>query len=364
MFITDVAGAAGINGVATLFDGRRSLPSTFTSVRDLTPTLRKDTRVTAGYTWTRPLQKHTMHIGGDVRFDQSDSRTDSNARGAFVFTGIYASGGSSSAARALGVDFADFLLGLPQQATVQYRGAGESVKLGGRSLSAFWQDDYRKTSTLTFNVGVRYELIWPFYEQNGEMVTLDVNPDFTAAVPVISGGTGPFTGKFPKALVHTDANNVAPRVGFAWRIRPGEIRAAATLSTTTPARTDHRQAAHEPAAHLPRRARRRAPLTVPLVLANPFANIPPDTTTNSFAVDRNYDLGMVQTWNADFRATSTRPGTPAPATPTRGGSSTSSGRRTADQTASASRTSRRFSSRRRRGRRGCTPRRSRARGGR
>jgi trimeric autotransporter adhesin len=302
-FITDVAGAAGINGVATNpFDwGVPQLSfSTFTSVRDLTPTLRKDTRVTAGYTWTRPLQKHTMHIGGDVRFDQSDSRTDTNARGAFVFTGIYASGGSSSAARSLGVDFADFLLGLPQQATVQYRAAGESVKLGGRSLSAYWQDDYRRTSTLTFNLGVRYELIWPFYEQNGEMVTLDVNPDFTAAVPVISGGTGPFTGKFPKALVHTDANNVAPRVGFAWRIRPGEIlRGGYSINYNSGSySTIARQLTSQPP--FATTSTTQGTLTVPLVLANPFANIPPDTTTNSFAVDRNYDLGMVQTWNADF----------------------------------------------------------------
>ena len=55
------------------------------------------------------------------------------------------------------------------------------------------------------------------------MVNLDVAPDFTAAVPVISGQTGPFTGPFPKALIDTDTNNIAPRVGFAWRVKPGTI---------------------------------------------------------------------------------------------------------------------------------------------
>ena len=39
----------------------------------------------------------------------ADSRTDPNARGSFVFTGLYS-----------GNDFADFLLGLPQQASVQF----------------------------------------------------------------------------------------------------------------------------------------------------------------------------------------------------------------------------------------------------
>ena len=99
------------------------------------------------------------------------------------------------------------------------------------------QDDWRKSAKLTFNLGLRYELIWPFYETIGQMVNLDVTPDFTAAAPVASGETGPYTGVFPKALVDTDTNNVAPRVGFAWRVSPARSSAAATASATTPGRT-------------------------------------------------------------------------------------------------------------------------------
>ena len=95
-----------------------------------------------------------------------------------------------------GLDFADFLLGLPQQASLQY-GPGD-VKLQGKSLSLYVQDDWRKSATLTFNLGVRYELLWPYVEQDGQMVNLDVNPDFTAAVPVLSGQTGPFSGAVPE----------------------------------------------------------------------------------------------------------------------------------------------------------------------
>ena len=66
---------------------------------------------------TRPVDtKHTMHVGGDYRFDESDNETDTNARGAFVFTGLYSSGGRTTV-RGGALDFADFLLGLPQQAT-------------------------------------------------------------------------------------------------------------------------------------------------------------------------------------------------------------------------------------------------------
>ena len=109
----------------------------------------------------------------------------------------------------------------PQQASRQ--NTPSDVTLRGKSLSLYVQDDWRKSATLTFNLGVRYELLWPYLEGDGRMVNLDVNQDFTAAVPVQSGQTGPFFGAFPKGLINLDTNNVAPRAGFAWRIKPGTI---------------------------------------------------------------------------------------------------------------------------------------------
>ena len=96
-FVDDVAGDAGIAGVSTdPFDwGVPQLSfSSLSSLRDVTPSRRTDQRLTLGYGWTRPVAtKHTLRVGGDVRLDESDSQTDANARGAFVFTGLYSSGG-------------------------------------------------------------------------------------------------------------------------------------------------------------------------------------------------------------------------------------------------------------------------------
>ena len=92
-YVEDVAGNAGITGVATdPFDwGVPSLSfSTFSGVRDLDPTERDDRRWAVAYTWTRPIRQHTLRFGGDYRWDVSKTRTDANARGAFVFTGLYA----------------------------------------------------------------------------------------------------------------------------------------------------------------------------------------------------------------------------------------------------------------------------------
>ena len=86
----------------------------------------------ADYTFTRPSQRHTLRLGGGFRHDNSDGRTVSDARGAFVFTGLYTSGGGV-VARGSGLDFADFLLGMPQQASVGF-GPGD-VAAARRSAS-------------------------------------------------------------------------------------------------------------------------------------------------------------------------------------------------------------------------------------
>ncbi|MDQ3486372.1 MAG: TonB-dependent receptor [Acidobacteriota bacterium] len=298
--LEDVAGNAGITGISTdpLDWGVPTLSfSSLTSVRDVSPNQRTDTRFTAGYTLTQPWRAHTLRIGGDVRIDQADSRSDANARGAYTFTGLYSSGGSA-AARGGGLDFADFLLGLPQQATVQY-GPGE-VQMAGRSLSLFVQDDWRKSAALTFNLGLRYELLWPFYEANGQMANLDVPADFSAAAAVLSGQAGPFTGAFPTALLRADTNNLAPRVGFAWRAAPGTVVRGGygiSFNAGSYASIARQMVAQPPFAVTDTQL---GTATDPLTLQAAFAGSTPDETKNNYGVDKDYDLGLVQTANVDL----------------------------------------------------------------
>jgi hypothetical protein len=298
-FVEDVAGNAGIRGIATdpAAWGVPTLSfSSLTSVRDVTPNDRHDTRLSLGYTFTRPWRTHTLRAGGDFRLDEADSRTDSNARGAYTFTGLYSSGGSA-AARGEGLDFADFLLGLPQQATVQY-GPGD-VRMSGRSMSLFVQDDWRKSAGLTFNLGLRYELLWPFKEDNGHMVNLDVPADFTAAAAVLSGQSGPFTGAFPSALLRADTNNVAPRAGLAWRARPGLIIRGGygiSYNSGSYASIARQMVAQPPFAVTDTEIGTAA---APLTIQDAFAAGNADEIANNYGVDKDYDLGLVQTWNGD-----------------------------------------------------------------
>jgi hypothetical protein len=297
--IENITGEAGIAGVSTdPFNwGVPALSfSSLSSLRDLTPSRRADRRFSAAYSWTLPHKQHQFRLGGDVRFDRTSSQTDANASGAFVFTGLYSAGGSPIV-RNGGLDFADFLLGLPQQASVQY-GPG-TVRLTGKSMSLFAQDDWRKSAKLTLSLGVRYELLWPFVERDGKMANLDVPPDFSAAAPVLSSGSGPFTGSFPAGLLNPDVNNIAPRIGAAWRFKPGTIlRGGYGISYNSGSySTIARQLATQPPFSVSDTVIGTA--LVPLLLANAFA-APVTGVNNTYGVDKNYALGRVQTWNADL----------------------------------------------------------------
>jgi hypothetical protein len=297
--VENVAGLAGISGVSTdPFNwGVPSLSfSSLSSLRDVTPSRRSDRRIALAYNWTFPYKTHQLRAGADYRFDRTASQTDANAAGAFVFTGLYAAGGSPIV-RSGGLDFADFLLGLPQQATVQY-GPG-NVRMTGKSMSLFFQDDWRKSSKLTLNLGVRYELIWPFVERGGDMVNLDVPRDFTGAVPVLPGDTGPFNGTFPAGLLNADTNNIAPRVGAAWRLKPGTIlRGGYGISFNSGSYANiARQLTVQPPFSVSNTVIGNA--AVPLALTNAFINAVTGVA-NTYGVDREYALGRVQTWNADL----------------------------------------------------------------
>jgi hypothetical protein len=166
-------------------------------------------------------------------------------------------------------------------------------------MSLFFQDDWRKSARLTLNLGVRYELIWPFVERSGNMVNLDVPPDFTAAVPVRPGDTGPFNGTFPSGLLNADTNNIAPRVGAAWRIKPGTIlRGGYGISFNSGSYANiARQLTVQPPFSVSNTVIGTA--AVPLALRNAFTNAVTGVA-NTYGVDREYALGRVQTWNADL----------------------------------------------------------------
>ena len=236
-----------------------------------------------------------MRFGGDFRDIHADSRTDANARGSFVFTGLYT-----------GVDFADFLLGLPQQATRAVRARHRAVPLDVRA-DLFVQDDWRATDKVTVNAGLRYEYFSPLSEADNRLVTLDAAPGFTAAVPVAAGGTGPYSGALPDTIVRPFRAGFAPRVGIAWRPKPGTVvRTGYGINYNSSVYQYDRAAARRPAAVRRRPTRCSATRGTLLPIETALRRVQPGATTNTYGVDPDYRLGYVQIWNLDVQRDLTR----------------------------------------------------------
>jgi hypothetical protein len=169
--------------------------------------------------------RHTVKFGGyffHLMFNPTDSP---NARGAFSFTPRYT---SSAAGLGNGNAFADFLLGYPSTAQSGI-GAGQEH---GRSnwTHLFIQDDWKATSRLTFNVGLRYELNGHITDTDNRLSNLqltrfvvasdsqgNINPAAAALlgqipIPVVTSAEAGYN----PSLLRPSYRRWAPRFGFAW----------------------------------------------------------------------------------------------------------------------------------------------------
>jgi hypothetical protein len=303
-YVTDVAGDAGIKGVSTdPFDwGVPSISfSTFSGLRDVTPSMRKTQSITFSDSMSRQYKRHSFRWGLDYRREMLDTRTNSNPRGSYVFTGLFTGLGTS---RVTGTDLADFLLGLPQQASLQY-GPG-TVRLRSNALSLYFQDDWRISTNFTLNAGLRYEYQSPYSEANDQLVNLDAPADFSAAVPVLAGQVGPYTGLYPLTIIEPDRNNLSPRFGFAWRAQPKTVVRGGygiNYSSVPYLSVAQKLTAQPPFATTNTMT---GTFSAPLALSNAFSSTPTSTTTNNFGVDKNYRIGYVHLWNVDLQREITR----------------------------------------------------------
>jgi hypothetical protein len=99
----------------------------------------------------------------------------------------------------------DLLLGLPSQLAL----TSFTVMDQGQNMQFYFvQDDYKITSKLTLNLGIRYEFATPPREKNNRFANFD---PVTGAMIFAKDGD-----IFDRALIHPDRNNFAPRFGFAY----------------------------------------------------------------------------------------------------------------------------------------------------
>ncbi|HTV66288.1 MAG TPA: TonB-dependent receptor [Bryocella sp.] len=306
----DITGDLGINGVSTN-PSNWGLPNlSFTNFAGLSDTLPVDNRdqtVTLADQMLYTHGKHTLRWGGDFRRIELNTRTASNPRGSFVFTGLNtAEMVNGSPVPGTGFDFADFLLGLPQQTSVQYGTNPSGYHFRGNSWDLYAQDEWRARANLSFNIGLRYEYVSPYSETANQLVNLDIAPGLAAVAPVLPGQIGPLTGtSYPVTLVNADHHDFAPRVGVAWKwFSNTVVRAGYGINYNTTAYANIAQdLAFQPPFSFTQT--NVESLTNHLTLTNGFPIPPVNTITNNYAVNVNYPLGYVQIWNLDLQQTIT-----------------------------------------------------------
>jgi hypothetical protein len=153
--------------------------------------------------------RHILKFGGEFnKLQQNQSWSDWNP-GSFSFSGIFSQDPQNPSATGMG--YADFLLGLPDNWGDSY-----TPRYGGRdwNLQAFAQDDFKISSKLTLNLGVRWEVQSGWTEEHNRLGSFD--PALTNPATNTPGAVW-FAGQNGRsALQKIKPAIFAPRLGFAW----------------------------------------------------------------------------------------------------------------------------------------------------
>ncbi len=164
--------------------------------------------------YSRYMGRHTVKAGYEF-LDLFTTIDDFNpAYGNFNFTGLFSkpTGGASGSLQTENYGVTDFLVGAPSHyelnnlAVVDYR---------QYMHFAYLQDDWKLTSRLTLNLGMRYEFAAPQWVADNRLANFD-----PATKSLLQAKPGDLLSR---SLQTPQYGNWAPRAGFAWRLLPRTV---------------------------------------------------------------------------------------------------------------------------------------------
>jgi len=138
--------------------------------------------------------KHALKFGAELRNGSADNVRDRYGKGRFRFTGGTAFAGSTP--------LEDFLAGAPSVGRLFVGNSRRQVSM--TSFGAYVQDDWRVSSRITVNAGLRYDLNSVIQEKNNLLGNFDPRLGLLQVGQQISS---PYNG---------DHNNFGPRIGIVW----------------------------------------------------------------------------------------------------------------------------------------------------
>ena len=199
------SGSNGGDGIVPLKPSTEGIENVvfndFTLGVDTTALVQAENIYEASDAFSHIVGNHGLKFGGEIHANQINTHPD------VIFNGSFAFSGSET-----GVDFADFLLGVPSSYT---QGQASSFYNRNLYIAAFAQDSWRANAQLTVNYGVRWDRIRPWEEKFNQLQTL-VHGEQSQVYPgaplglVFPGDPG-----VPRSLAPAQ-NNLSPRIGIAY----------------------------------------------------------------------------------------------------------------------------------------------------
>jgi hypothetical protein len=149
------------------------------------------------------MGKHTLRFGGEFANINVTNAIPDTGRGLIAFKGNKTTGLGLTDCKGNSCPLEDFFAGFPSGGNL-LSGNAEREETW-KSVAGFLQDDWRFSSKLTLNLGLRYSYVSPMHEVNGLWGNFDPTKGM---VQQPSDGT----------LYSPDHKDFSPRLGFAWDV--------------------------------------------------------------------------------------------------------------------------------------------------
>jgi Carboxypeptidase regulatory-like domain/TonB dependent receptor len=156
--------------------------------------------------FSKVLGNHTMKFGGEFHADQVNAAPIAQFNGSFVFAG-----------QETGVDFADFLVGVPSQYNQSQLNPFYDRN---KYIGLFAQDSWHAMKNLTLNYGLRWDRIAPWSEKYNQISTFVPGAQSVVFPGAPAGILYPGDPGIPNTLSPIDALDFSPRIGVAWSPSP------------------------------------------------------------------------------------------------------------------------------------------------
>jgi hypothetical protein len=145
--------------------------------------------------------RHSIKLGFDMHRKANNNASNYFGKGAYIFTPFFT-----------GNAFADFLTGRATE--IQQNLTPGTTGLRGQEYGAYIQDDFKVSTRLTLNLGLRYDLFPGAYEDYNRLSNLDP----VTGVVELAGKNGA-----PRNFIPTRYLDFAPRFGFAYALTPDTV---------------------------------------------------------------------------------------------------------------------------------------------